>query len=145
MKLPLLPSHRAALFSGVIAVMSFAGCASFDASNQESLLSAAGFKERIPQTARQKELYAAAPSYKVERIAVNGKTFYAYKDEKKGTAFIGGEAEYQRYQQLANQQRIARQNYEAAEMNRDASMGWYSAYGPYAFGPYGYGPSFRMR
>lgn len=139
------PSTVAALLGGVLAVLSFAGCASLDASNQESLLSAAGFKERAPETPKQKELYAAAPSYKVERVAVNGKTFYAYKDEKKGTAFIGGEAEYQHYQQLATQQRIARQNYEAAEMSRDAAMGWYGAYGPYAFGPYGYGPGFRMR
>lgn len=131
--------------AGILTVLSFAGCASLDASNQESLLVAAGFKERMPQTPKQKELYAGAPAYKVERVAVNGKTFYAYKDEKKGTAFIGGEAEYQHYQQLATQQRIARQNYEAAEMNRDAAMGWYGAYGPYAFGPYGYGPRMRMR
>jgi len=144
MKLHLPPSNIVALLAAVLAVVSFAGCASLDASNQESLLAAAGFKERTPQTAKQKELYAAAPSYKVQRIAVNGKTFYAYKDEKKGTAFIGGEAEYQHYQQLATQQRIARQNYEAAEMNRDAATGWYSAYGPYAFGPYGYGPRMRM-
>ncbi|EDY20629.1 conserved hypothetical protein [Chthoniobacter flavus Ellin428] len=144
MKLQLPLSDIAALLGGVLAVVSFAGCASFDASNQESMLTAAGFKERTPQTAKQKELYAGAPSYKVERVAVNGKTFYAYKDEKKGTAFIGGEAEYQRYQQLAVQQRIARQNYEAAQMNREMATGWYSAYGPYAFGPYGYGPRVRM-
>src|SRR5262249_19894132 len=125
----LLPTLAAA---GLLAL---AGCASLDASNQKSLLAAAGFKERTPQTAKQKELYAAAPSYKVERIDVKGKGFYAYKDEKSGTAMVGGEAEYQRYQQLAIQQRIARDNYQAAQMNRDLAYGWYGAYGPYAFGP----------
>ncbi len=67
-------STVAGILAGLFAVLSFAGCASLDASNQESLLAAAGFKERIPQTPKQKELYAAAPSYKVERVAVNGKT-----------------------------------------------------------------------
>jgi hypothetical protein len=113
----------------------FIGCASFDAANQESLLAAAGFRERTPETQKQKDLYAAAESYKVHRVTFNGKTFYAYKDEKKGTAWIGGDAEYQRYQQLAIQQRISSEYYAAAEMNRDAAMGWYGAYGPWAFSP----------
>ena len=116
-------------------VLSFAGCASLDASNQESLLSAAGFRVRTPETPKQKELFAAAPSYKVEQVTYNGKTFYAYKQEKKGIAYIGGEAQYQKYQELAIQQRIARENYQAAQMQRDAAMGWYGAYGPYAFHP----------
>jgi hypothetical protein len=111
----------------------FTGCASLDASNQESLLSAAGFHVRTPETPKQKELFAAAEPYKVERVTFNGKTFYAYKQEKKGVAYIGGEAEYQKYQQLAIQQRIARENYQAAQMQRDAAMGWYGAYGPYAY------------
>jgi hypothetical protein len=45
---------------------------------------------------------------------VNGKVFYVYKEEKKGVAYIGGEAEYQRYQQLAVQQQIAQDQYMAA-------------------------------
>lgn len=112
------------------ALVGMAGCASLDASNQESLLAAAGFRVFVPETARQKELYAAAPPYKVQHAVVNGKVFYAYKDEKKGVAYVGGPAEYQRYQQTAIQQRIAREYYDAAEMNRDAAFGWYGAWGP---------------
>jgi hypothetical protein len=136
MKTQLIKFTVTLLSLATASLLGLVGCASLDASNQRSLLVAAGFKERTPETPKQKELYAAAPSYKVERINVNGKTFYAYKDEKHGTAFVGGEAEYQRYQQLAIQQRVARDNYEAAQMNRDMAMGWYGAYGPYAFGPY---------
>jgi hypothetical protein len=106
-----------------------------DARNQESLLSAAGFRARTPETAKQKELYAAVPAYKVQRASVDGKIFYAYKDEAKGVAYVGGEAEYRRYQQLAVQQRIARDNYEAAQMNRQMAWGWYGAYGYGAWGP----------
>lgn len=110
------------------------GCASMDASNQESLLTAAGFRVRTPQTPRQRELYDAAPAYKVQHAVVKGKVFYAYKNEKKGVAYVGGEAEYQKYQQLAVEQRIARDNYMAAEMNRDAAWGWYVAWGPRGLG-----------
>jgi len=116
-------------------LLGLAGCASMDAANQESLLSAAGFRMRTPETPKQKELYAAAEPYKVLVVNVNHKTFYAYKDEKKGVAYVGDEAAYQRYQHLAVQQRIAQANYQAAEMNRQAAMGWYGAYGPYVYGP----------
>lgn len=116
-------------------IIGLSSCASLDASNKEPLLSAAGFVVRTPETPKQKELYTAAPPYKVQRISVNGKVFYGYKDEARGVAYVGGEAEYQRYQQLAIQQRIARDNYQAAEMNRDMALGWYGAYGPYAFAP----------
>jgi hypothetical protein len=104
-----------------------------DASNQESLLTASGFRVFTPQTPKQKELYAAAPSYKVQRAETNGRVFYAYKDEDKGVAYIGGEAEYQRYQQLSIQKSIARDNYMAAQMNQQMAYGWYGAWGPRTF------------
>lgn len=122
----------------VITLIAFNGCASLDASNQRSLLAAAGFRARTPETAKQRELYAAAPAYKVQRVAVEGRVFYAYKDEKAGVAYVGSEADYQRYQQLAIQQQIATAHYQAAEMNRTAAMGWYGAYGSYAYRPVGY-------
>ena len=113
----------------------FTGCASNDAKNQESLLSAAGFKVRTPDTAEKQALYDTVPAYKVHRATANGKTFYVYKDEKKGVAYVGGEQEYQKYQELAVQQRIARDNYQAAQMNQQASMGWYNAWGPWPYWP----------
>ncbi len=102
-------------------------------SNKESLLLAAGFRERTPQTDKQKKIYASLPDEKIQRATVNGKVFYAYKDEDKGVAYVGGENEYQRYHQLATEQRIARENYEAAEMNREMAWGWYGAWGPRSF------------
>ncbi len=135
-----------ALVMSIVALFTFSGCASMDASNQRSLLAASGFRERTPETAKQRELYDAAPSYKVQRISAEGRVFYAYKDEKHGVAFVGGEDEYQRYQKLALEQKIASDNYMAAEMNRTAAMGWYGAYGSYAFGHYGrLGPVGRFR
>lgn len=109
------------------------GCASLDAPNQRSLLAAAGFRVKTPQTARQQELFAQLTPYRVHRATAKGKVFYIFKDERNGVAYVGGEAEYQRYQQLAIQQQIARDNYMAAAMNRDAAWGWYGAWGPGAF------------
>jgi hypothetical protein len=101
--------------------------------NTTSLLTAAGFRARTPQTPKQQQIYATLPSYQVHRATVNGKTFYVYKDEKAGVAYIGREQEYQRYHQLAVQQQIAQNYYMAAEMDRAAAFGWYGAWGPRAF------------
>jgi hypothetical protein len=111
----------------------FSGCASYNASNQESLLTAAGFRIRTPKTAKQQQIYASVPPYKIQHGVVNGKVFYAYKDPAKGVAYVGGEAEYQQYQKMAIAQRIASDYYMAAEMNRDAAWGWYGAWGPAGF------------
>ena len=104
----------------------FAGMGS---SNAESLLTAAGFRVRTPETPKRKQIYATLPAYKVERATVNGKVFYVYKDEKKGVAYIGREAEYQRYQQLAVQQQIAQQQYMAAELDRQAALNFDGGFG----------------
>ena len=110
-----------------------AGCAEMGSGNTTSLLSAAGFRARTPQTPKQQQLYASLPPYTVEHATVNGRAFYVYKDEKAGVAYVGHEADYQRYQQLCIQQQIAQNYYMAAEMNSFYARGWYGAWGPRAF------------
>lgn len=112
------------------AALFFAGCAGMGSGNTTSLLSAAGFRVRTPQTPKQQQIYAALPPYKVERATVQGHVFYVYKDEKAGVAYVGREQEYQRYQQLAIQQQIAQNYYTAVAMDRAAAWGWYGAWGP---------------
>ena len=111
-----------------------AGFASVGSANTTSLLTAAGFRARTPQTPKQQQIYAALPPYQVQRATVPGKgVFYVYKDQNAGLAYVGREAEYQRYQQLAIQQQIAQNYYMAAEMERAAAWQWYGAWGPRAF------------
>jgi hypothetical protein len=106
----------------------FAGCASMETGNNTtSLLSAAGFRMRTPQTAKQKELYAALPNNKVERATVKGKVFYVFKDEKAGVAYVGGEPEHRRYQQLCMQQHVAQAPEE--EMNHPFARSWSNQWG----------------
>ena len=113
------------------AMFGLTGCAAEMASgNTKSLLSAAGFHVRTPQTPQQKEIYAALTPYHVERATVPHKgVFYVYKDEEAGVAYVGREQEYQHYCQLATQQRIAQDQYMAAEMNRMYAYRWYGAWG----------------
>jgi hypothetical protein len=107
----------------------FAGCATMETDNNtKSLLSAAGFRVRTPQTAKQKELYAALPSNKIERATVKGKVFYVFKDEKAGVAYVGGEPEHQRYQQLSMQKHAAQAQEE--EMNPSLATKWNNQWGP---------------
>ena len=105
-------------------------CAEMQSGNTTSLLTAAGFQARTPQTPKQQQIYAALPPYKVEHATVKGRAFYVYKDEKAGIAYVGHEPEYQRYRQLAVQQQIAQDYYMAAEMDRAAAWQWYGAWGP---------------
>jgi hypothetical protein len=101
-----------------------AGCASMEASNKESLLSAAGFRTRTPSTPAQVALYDRMTPYKVERRVIKGKVLYAFADKKNRVVYIGGEKEYQRYKQLGLQQSIAQNELEAAQINEEAAMGW---------------------
>jgi hypothetical protein len=121
------------IFAVAAATLVVAGCAEMGSGNTTSLLTAAGFRARTPQTPKQQQIYAALPPYQVERATVKGHVFYVYKDEKAGIAYIGREQEYQRYKELAIQQQIAQNYYMAAEMDRAAAFGWYGAWGPRAF------------
>jgi hypothetical protein len=121
------------IFAAAVTALFVAGCAGVGSGNTTSLLTAAGFRARTPQTPKQQQIYAALPPYQVHRATVNGKTFYVYKDQKAGIAYVGREQEYQRYHQLAVQQQIAQNYYMAAEMDRAAAFGWYGAWGPRAF------------
>ena len=118
------------IFAVAAATLVLAGCAEMGSGNTTSLLTAAGFRARTPQTPKQQQLYAALPPYKVERATVQGHVFYVYKDEKAGVAYVGHEQEYQHYQQLAIQQQIAQDYYSAVAMDRAAAFGWYGAWGP---------------
>jgi hypothetical protein len=134
MKTTLRTSNIVIFVATVAGAILLAGCASMGSANTTSLLTAAGFRARTPQTPKQQQIYAALPPYQVERATVPGKgVFYVYKDENAGLAYIGREAEYQRYQQLAIQQQIAQNYYMAAEMERAAAWQWYGAWGPRAF------------
>jgi hypothetical protein len=134
MRTTLRTSNIVIVVAAVAGAILLASCASTGSANTTALLTAAGFRARTPQTPKQQQIYAALPPYQVERAAVPGKgVFYVYKDQQAGLAYIGREAEYQRYQQLAIQQQVAQNYYMAAQMEQAAAWQWYGAWGPRAF------------
>ena len=83
-------SNLIVLLGAMIGALFLSGCASAGSANTTSLLTAAGFRARTPQTPKQQQIYAALPPYQVERATVPGKgVFYVYKDERAGVAYIG--------------------------------------------------------
>jgi hypothetical protein len=125
---PKITNSSLILILAASGVAFFAGCASMETDNNtKSLLSQAGFRMRTPQTAKQKELYASLPNNKVEHATVKGKVFYVFKDEKAGVAYVGGEPEHRRYQELCMQRHVA----EAAEeeMNPSLATKWDNQWG----------------
>jgi hypothetical protein len=134
MNIKITQSNIVVLILAAATALLLAGCESMGSANTTSLLTAAGFRARTPQTPQQQQIYASLSPYQVQRATVPGKgVFYVYKDEKAGIAYVGREQEYQRYQQLAVQQQIAQNYYMAAEMERAAAWQWYGAWGPRAF------------
>ncbi|MBV9275667.1 MAG: hypothetical protein JO333_17365 [Verrucomicrobia bacterium] len=108
------------------------GCASWDASNTESLLSAAGFRTRTPSTPEQEKMFARLTPYQVERRERNGKVLYTYADTQRRLVYVGGEAEFQRFKQLGLQQAIAEERLQAAQINEDAALySWGPNWGPW--------------
>ena len=134
-----LLSPSSSLLVVSLAAVTLAGCASVGSTGTKKLLDEAGFRTVEPSTPKQKELYAAIPAYQVERVTYNGKTFYAYKDERHGIAYVGDQANYHQYEKLAMQNEINQQQYQAVAMDHQMAMGWYGAYGPYVGGLYHYG------
>lgn len=116
-----------ALLAGAL---TWSGCASTRHENTVSMLSAAGFRSMTPRTAQQQADFAALPAYQLVRHDSNGQAAWVYADERNGILYKGDESNYQRFQQLAFQQRIADQQVAAAQMNQQAAMGWGWYWGP---------------
>src|SRR5207244_4818205 len=118
------------------------GCATTQTTtqNRESMLVASGFKTITPKTAAQQQKLQNLPSGKVTMIQKRGKTYYIFPDPAQNRAYVGGPNEYQAYQQLRAEKKLAKENLETAEMYQDAEMdwggwgGWGAGWGPMGMG-----------
>ena len=121
-----LPYRFAAPFAIVIVAL-LAGCATQETPQQraeriEPMLSAAGFHmlpadtpSRIAETQRLTQL-------KVRYFIDNGKPRYWFNDPGNcHCVYVGGEKNYQQYEQIRLSQQAAQQQVEAARLNEDAA------------------------
>jgi hypothetical protein len=106
------------------------GCAGVQTTETKSLLGSAGFRELTPKTEKQKQTYAELPANKIERVAWRGTTLYIYKDAAAGVAYIGRQAEYDRYQQLCRQRHMDQDFFAAEEADPLHAHRWYGAWSP---------------
>lgn len=96
----------------------------------DNLLTSAGFRVRKAESAEQRLIYAVSPSYRMLRAGTRREPFFVYKDEGEGVAYVGGEAEFQRFQQLAAQEGYARGFYLAKDLDLDLAWRLSQAFGP---------------
>src|SRR6266513_4198352 len=107
--------------------------------NRESMLAASGFKTITPKTAAQKQKLQILPPGKVTMIQKKGKTYYIFPDPAHNMAYVGGPKQYRQYQQLRNDNKLAKESLETADMYQDAEMQW-SVWGGWDAGLGAYGP-----
>jgi len=105
------------------------------------MLAASGFKAISPKTATQKQKLQNLPPDKVTMIQKAGKTYYIFPDPANKVAYVGGPKQYEQYQQLRAENKLAKENVEMADMYQDTAMEW-SMWGGWdagmgAFGPMG--------
>ena len=102
------------------------GCATTQSStqNRESMLVASGFKVITPKTAAQQQKLQKLPPGKVTMIQKGGKTYYVFPDPSNNRAYIGRPKNYQAYQQLRAQNKLAMESLETAQMYQDTEMEW---------------------
>jgi len=121
---------RYALLASLV-VAATAGCATLQASgtrSTEEVLGAAGFHMEAADTPEKLADLQVPPARQVLAQTRDGKTSYVYRDPRVcHCLYVGGEPEYQKYQQLQLQKDIADE-----ESNAALNWGWSpgTAWGP---------------
>jgi len=115
----------------IIFCFGLAGCAGMQGQQAqqtkttEELLSAAGFQQIFPTTAKLKARLQAMPQKQIFMASRGSKLFYVYADANGcGCLYAGNQQQYQTFQQLAAQYKMAAMQVAAAEMNEAAAWDW---------------------
>lgn len=118
-------------------LMLLAGCQAIEeeeAQTTEQLLAAAGFQMKVADTPERLAHLKTLTQLQLVPHDRDGQVNYVFADaEGCKCLYVGNESEYDAYQKLAVQQRIADEKREAAAENMDAAMDW-GMWGPW--GPY---------
>ncbi|MDD5139302.1 MAG: hypothetical protein PHY43_03460 [Verrucomicrobiales bacterium] len=99
----------------VVALLTLAAsCAT--TKHTEQMLSAAGFKMVVPNTPQQEQQIKTLPADKLTVAKRNGKTYYVFPDPAHNQLYVGSPEQYQNYQQILEDNKIAGQNRVDADM-----------------------------
>ena len=106
------------------------------ARSKEETLAAAGFQMKQAQTPEQLANVQRMPQRKLVPHTKDGQVMYVYADaEACQCVYVGTEKNYQDYQKMVYQTKLADEQETTAEMNSEAMFDW-GAWGPW--GPWGY-------
>jgi uncharacterized protein YdbL (DUF1318 family) len=120
-----------ALVAGAIVGSGCAAMRKSEVETQEQLLSAAGFQMKLADSPQRLAHLQELTPQKLVPHTKDGKLYYVYADpEVCKCLFVGNEPAYQKYQQLAIQQKVAQERLNAAAMNENAAMNW-GMWGPF--------------
>jgi hypothetical protein len=93
--------------------------------DREAMLSAAGFAFRPANTPERQQQMKTLPPNQFVFQERNGKIVYLYADPKYcNCLYIGSEQNFQAYQQMVFQRRIAQQNLQAAQLMNMSTWNW---------------------
>ena len=101
-----------------------AGCST--TKKTEELLSAANFNIVPATTPAQQERLKTLPAQKVTLVKRGGWDYFVYPDVKQNILYVGGDSEFQRYQQLRVRSEMAQEQLDAADSEDD-----WGAWGPW--------------
>jgi hypothetical protein len=120
---------------GALAVLAVAvGCAttgpgplSSAATQEESLLTSAGFKIKVATTPQEQQHLKTLTPNKLTTVHRNGKTYYVYADPTQKQIYVGTQAENKKYQQLRKANNLAE------EKTYSEAMGDWGVYEPFGY------------
>lgn len=93
--------------------------------SKTDLLLAAGFRQISATTPQQKARLQAMPQHLLFATARGPKVVYVYADAAGcGCFYAGNQEQYQAYQRIAAQYRLAAEEITAAQLNESMDMGW---------------------
>jgi len=93
--------------------------------SKTDLLLAAGFKQITPSTPELKARLQAMPQRQIFMASKGPKLFYVYADAAGcGCLYAGNKEQFQAYQKLAAQARLAAEEISAARIDESMNMGW---------------------
>jgi uncharacterized protein YceK len=114
------------VLSLVLAIaLSLSGCAATQtqkAESTEQMLTAAGFQMKYADTPQRQAHIHTIPPRTIVAYPYKGKVMYAYRETS--ALYLGNQAAYQRFQQMAFDKKIATQMLEAAEINEATGWPW---------------------
>src|SRR5262245_15509099 len=112
------PVFLSSIAAGCAALLISCASTQSTTQNKESMLVASGFKVITPKTAAQKQKLQNLPAGQVTMIKKGKKTYYIFPDPAHNQAYVGGPKEYQAYQQVRADKKLAREDLQDAEIGR---------------------------